>query len=151
MVEEHELTEEELYLKAKEELEKDLMEQQESLKDLSTPKYTDKDTQYKFLREMLLTKDSTKIANLQSEEMGNLKHSVRGCLKIASLSETLGLDIYSEYYKKKAEILSKTSMARYVKGTNFLNLIFTEIRKHVSGTEVKPEVKKKIFGWGQKQ
>lgn len=140
--EEEKLSDEDLYIKAIEDYEKQLETQQ----DISTPSQYEKDSQFKFLRELLDTDDSKKIANLTFEELGSLNQSVRGCLKVSAFSHLLGLDIYSEYYKKKAEIIAATSMSRYQKGNNFLGLIFTQIRKHLSGSEPHPEKKSFFFG-----
>lgn len=142
------MTEEEAYEKAIGEYETELQLQQ----DLAAPQYIEKESQYKFMRDILNVQNSVKVANLTTDELGNLKLSVRGCLQISSMANIFGLDEYSKYYSNKAEIIAATSMSRYVKGSNFLNLIFTQIRKHISGaSEAKTEQKNKLFSWGKKQ
>jgi hypothetical protein len=107
-----------------------------------------KDSFYKFLRDLKNTKDSTKIANLTSEELGKSDLSLRGAKKLALLSDTLGLPELGDCYRQEAEIMASTSMSRYVKGANFLSLIFTQIRKSVSGVETQDQPKKS--GWFNK-
>jgi len=117
-----------------------------------------KENQYKFMREILKTKDSTKVANLSYEELGQCKRSVRGNLKTALLCSSLS-DNEKDFtyhleglFKKEAEIISATSMSKYVKGSNFLTLIFTQISRKFSTNQTQNEQTKKkgLFNFGNR-
>lgn len=100
----------------------------------------DRDNQFKFYRELLNIGDSRKIGNVTAEELGHMNLSLRGALKVANLAKTLGLTETERFYKEEAEIMASTSMSR--KAT-FLNLIFTQIKKTVTGSSEKAAKK----GW----
>ena len=141
------LTDEEELLK--EALEEQMAQEyfQEDVKqEAMLPSRLDKDSQYKFMRELLDTLDSTKVANLSPEEIGTQNLSVRGCMNVSLIADQLGLEEFKKYYIKKAEIINATSMSKKGK---FLELVFTQIRKHISGSD-QPRTKKGIFSWGKK-
>lgn len=140
----HQPTDEELMAQAMREVQAQVeAEGQDQL----VPQYIEKESQYKFMRDLLKTKDSTKIANLSSEELGKSEHSIRGALKLALLCDTLKMESLGNCYRQEAEILAKTSMARYVKGANFLTLIFTQIRKALSGSTDTQQPKRSWLGY----
>jgi len=106
----------------------------------------EKDNQYKFMRELLKTRDSKKIGNVTSEELGKINLSLRGALEVSLLSGQLGLDTTRQYYQKKAEILAATSMSRK---STFLSLIFTQIKKTFTGSSSMTPEKRGLFGWSK--
>src|SRR4030067_235365 len=69
------------------------------------------------------TKDSSKIANLEKDELGDLGISVRDAQRIALLSELLHHSKFAEYFLDQGEIILSTSMSR--KGW------FTELFEHL--------------------
>ena len=118
---------------------------------LTSPNPVERENQYKFMKHLTEVCDTTRIANLTSEELGNSELSVRGLQKTALLCNTLGIPELAECYMAESQILTSSSMSRYTKGVNLLTLIFTQIRKHVAGTEQRPEKKKGIFNFGDKR
>lgn len=99
------------------------------------PEQEKKENYYLFMKYLKDTEDSKKIANLTSEELGKSELTVRGAGKLALLCYTLGMEELGKCYTKEGEITASTSMSRYTKGPNFLNLIFTQIRKSISGID----------------
>lgn len=115
----------------------------EQMHEQEAPTPESKDSHFKFMRELLGTKDSTKIGNLTAEELGKSELSLRGYQKVALLANTVGLKEISDYYNAEAEILAASSMSRK---STFLQLIFTQIKKSVTSSEPKPETKG-LFGF----
>lgn len=104
-----------------------------------------KDSQFKFFRELLQSKDSSKIGNLKDIELGNVHTSVRGLQNVASYAEAEGLDTVGKYLRAEAEIILATSDSR--KG--FLAQLFvTQIKREQKPRPV--EQKKGIFSFGKK-
>ena len=56
--------------------------------------------------------DSSKVANLKPEELGDLGISVRDCQRIALLSELLHHNKLAEYFLDQGEVTLSTSMSR---------------------------------------
>jgi len=106
----------------------------------SFPEPQQKDNFFKFLRQMLNTQDSKKIANLHNTELGTLPKSVRKYCDLAVLSSQLGYPKISDYYLSKAEIINATSMSR--KGF-FSKLMVTKIRSSENNAEVAKEPNQK--------
>ena len=105
------------------------------------PKPTSKESQFKFFKEIIDREDSSKVANLDTAELGNMKLSVRSNLDIANYLESEKLNDVADYFKKKAEITLATSDSK--KG--FLAQLFvTQIKKDQK--MMTPEVKRGFFG-----
>ncbi len=130
----------------------ELKELQEELKDLEnldltgtsgygSPSPEKKDNILKLFRDMISSKDSRKIANLSSTELGQAKLGVRHLLEIANYANTEGLDEVSDYLTQKAEITLATSMS---KQGWFGNLVVTQIKKEQKMKEPKT-IKKGLF------
>jgi len=56
--------------------------------------------------------DSSKVANLEKEELGSLNISVRDCQRIALMAKTLHHPKFADYFKAQGEITLATSMSR---------------------------------------
>lgn len=109
-----------------------------------SPKAPSKDSIFKFFREIIHTKDSSKVANLSKIELGNLNHSVRFYQRVSIYSEEEGLKTISSYFSRLGEIILATSMSK--KG--FLDQLFvTQIKKEQKMD--KPVGKKPWFGLGK--
>jgi len=101
-----------------------------------------KDSVFRFFRELLARKDSSKVANLTREELGKLRLTVRAYQDIANYADAEGLDQVATYLKSKGEIMLSTSLG--YKG--FLPQLFvTQIKKD---QKIEPKVEKK--GWFSK-
>lgn len=111
-----------------------------------SPSPISKDTVFKFFREILQSEDSTKVANLDSKELGNLRLSVRAYKELALYAEAEGWDKIADYFDDKAEIVARTSMSK--KGF-WSQLFVTQIKKEQKMKE--PVEKKKGFLFGKKE
>ena len=67
---------------------------------------------YQTLWKMIQRKDSTKIANLLKQELGDPQITVRDAQHLTQLGNTFNNDIFAEYFKGHAEITLATSMSR---------------------------------------
>ena len=123
---------------------KELEEELKKLEDKDTsygsPKAPEKDSQFKFFRDILRIKDTTRIGNLTAQELGLSKLGVRHYQELALYAEAEGLKVVSKYFTDKSQILTATSMSK--KGF-WAQLFVTSIKKEQKD---KPkEVKKKWF------
>lgn len=109
-----------------------------------SPAQPDKESQYKFFREILNFVKSWKVGNLKDDEIGRTKLTVRSYLELARYSNAEGLDLVQGYFLDKANIVAEPTMGR--KGF-FAQLIVTSIKKEDKGEE-KPKPKKSWFGRG---
>ncbi len=105
-----------------------------------SPSPEKKDNILKLFRDMISSKDSSKIANLNAQELGQAKLSVRHSQEIANYAESEGLDIVAKYLRGKAEITLATSMS---KQGWFGNLVVTQIKKEQKLKEPK-QIKKQL-------
>ncbi len=126
-----------------EELDKQLKGMGVDSKDYGYPEAPKKDSIFKFFRDILNLKDSSKAANLSTAEIGNLALSVRKYQDIALYADSEGLDKVANYLLAKSQIVLATSLSK--KG--FLAQLFvTQIKKEQKLS--KPGQKKK--GWFSK-
>ena len=100
------------------------------------------------------SKDSSKVANLDKDELGQLNISVRDCQRIALLSKVLHHENFAKYFKDQAEIVLATSMSK--KG--WLAELFVTSKKfahkgNINNLNQQPpqQPKWKIFGKPQQQ
>ncbi len=109
---------------------KQLEEELKKLEDKDTsygsPSAAQKESLFKFYNKLLTIRDTTRIGNLTSIEIGLGRLSVRGNKSIALYAEAEGLSIVKDYLNNQANILTETSMAK--KG--FMSqLFFTQIKR----------------------
>lgn len=118
----------------------------ENSNDPYLPDKPEKDSFYRFARDMLDKKDSTKIANVQKNELGTPKITLRAYQDLALYAQAEGLDKVSEYLYNKGEVISKTSMG---KEGFWAKLLVTQIKKETKTSE-SPKKAKRWFSWGRK-
>lgn len=70
------------------------------------------DNLFKLFRDTWKTNNSTKVGNLNTQELGSISISIRGCQHLASLGEQFGHPGFANFFKTQAEITSSTSMAK---------------------------------------
>lgn len=127
-----------------EEIEK-LEEELKQLEDKDTaPKSAQKDSLFRFFREILTTKDTSRIGDLTAQELGLTKLGIRHYQEIAAYANVEGLDKVSDYLTKKSQIISATSMS---KNGFWPQLFVTQIRQE---KKEKPKEEKKK-GWFAKR
>jgi hypothetical protein len=109
----------------------DAMTQESNSTDLDlssygSPEPVKKDGIFKFFRDILDKKDSSKVANLSKEELGVNKLGLRHYQQLALYAKAEGLDLVSNYLTAKGEIIASTSMSK--KGF-WAQLLVTQIKK----------------------
>ena len=80
--------------------------------DYSSPSPAVKDNIFKFFREILHIKDSTRFGNLSDIELGKSRMGVRYYKTIALFADSQGLDLVAQYLMDRAEIVTSTSMSK---------------------------------------
>ena len=99
------------------------------------PTPPDKDSIFKFFREIIKLKDSSKVGNLSSTEIGSLNCGVRSLQDMALFAEMEGLPQVAMMFRSQAEIVLGTSLSK--KG--FLAQLFvTQIKKEHKGSSKDP-------------
>ncbi len=123
-------------------LEDDLKKIDAGSSEYGAPEAQKKEGIFKFFREILHIKDSTRVGNLKDSELGTTKLGVRHYQEVALYAEAEKLDVVSKYLRAKANIITSTSMSR--KGF-FVQSIITNIKKEGKIKEPREE-KKAWFG-----
>lgn len=129
-----EVTDEEI-----EKLEEELKKLEDKDTGYGSPSAAQKESLYKFCRDILKVKDTTRIANLTPQELGLNKLGVRHYQEIAAYAEIEGLDIVQDYLMNKSQIITATSMSK--KGF-WAQLFFTNIKKEGKVRDKSPEKKR---------
>lgn len=111
-----------------------------SSEDYGSPKPQDKDSMFKFFREILKLPESWKVGNLKDDEIGKIRLSVRSFLRLATYAKAENLDIVEKYFMTQADIVAAPTMGR--KGF-MAQLFVTQIKKEQKMKS--PEQRKK--GW----
>lgn len=100
-----------------------------------------------FLDMIARAKDTSKLGNLKDEELGIMSHTVRAN-KVAHLiaNEIIGDKELADYYAKKSEITTATSLSR----GGFLPKLAVITKKESTVADLTPE-KKENKGWFKKK
>lgn len=105
-----------------------------------------KQTLHSFLTNIVKTKDTTRVGNLEKEELGLPKLPVRTYEELSLFSkEIAGDEAWGEYFDKMSEIQTATSLSR---GALLARLAVT-LKKELA--DVTPKEKKKNKGWFKKK
>jgi len=70
------------------------------------------ETLFSLFKDVWKTSDSSKVSNLDKEEIGNLNISVRDCQRIALLANILKHKKFASYFDSQAEITLSTAMSK---------------------------------------
>lgn len=102
--EDNELTQEEMQLL------------EEAAKGYGSPQQKQEHNVHTFLNKVANSNDTTKTGNLSEVEIGFTEYSLRTYKQLSLVSKELcDDDIWSEYFRKKGEILSSTSLSKDAK------------------------------------
>jgi hypothetical protein len=128
--------------------EEELKRLDEELKELESGSYGSpepklKDNIFRFFKEILFLKDTTRIGNLSGIELGATKLGTRHFKEIGLYAHLEGLDKVADYLYARSEILTSTSMSK--KGF-WPKLFVTQIKKE---QKIVPKEEKK--GWFNKK
>jgi hypothetical protein len=125
-------------------------EAQEDYSEDNSPTYTKPDDLYSLFWKVIDIEDSSKVGNLDKQELGMLDISVRDCQYIAKVAELLGHEGFAKWMKEQAQIVLRTSASK--KG--WLPELFVTAKRYASkekklGLPIQPEAKKGF--WGNKK
>lgn len=109
--------------------------------DYGSPEPQKKEGLFKFFREILSQKDTTRIGNLSTTELGVTRLGVRPLQELSLYADAEGLDLVADYLSDKADVLTSTSMSK--KG--FWSKLFVTQIKHEK-KETPKEAKKSWLG-----
>ena len=137
------MTDDEVSSEELEKLEEELKRLEDKDTSYGSPKSPEKDSQFKFFRDILRISDTTRVGNLTAQELGLTKLGVRHYQQIALYAEAEGLKTVSEYLIGQAQIISATSMSK--KGF-WAELFVTMIKR-----EKKDKPKEEKKGWFRKK
>jgi hypothetical protein len=111
------------------------------------PQHKKPDSLFSLFKRVWNTQDSTKVANLNKTELGDLGISVRDCQRIALLSNVLHHSKFATYFLDQAETTLSTSMS---KDGWFVELFVTSKKfahkGNINNLQQKPKQKWRIFG-----
>ena len=99
---------------------------EDSMSSYGNPSPEEKDSFFKFFRDILDFKEPWKVGNLKDTEIGPPKLSIRANLELSQYSEAEGMELVSEYFKEGARIVAAPTMGR--KGF-IAQLAVTQIKK----------------------
>ena len=113
----------------------------EAMKAYGTPVPEEKHNVHVFLNKVATSEDTTKTGNLNDEEIGVTRFSLRSYKELALCSEKLcNDDMWADFFRKKGEILTATSLSR----AGFLTQLAVIQRRQIE--EIKQE-RKENKGW----
>lgn len=111
-----------------------------------TPTADDKYNVHVFLHRIATAKDTTKVGNLDSTEVGKPEYPARALKQMALLSlDIIENDGLSKYFEKEAEILTSTSLSK----EGFLVRQGTTTTRQIA--DVTKKEKKENGGWFKKK
>lgn len=118
----------------------------EALKAYGSPQPEEKHNVHKFISEVAKSKDTTKTGFLTDIELGTTPYAERTYKNLELQSKELcNDDIWANYFAKKAEILTATSLSRNAK---LINLAIVQRRELADMTDQPKAINK---GWFQKK
>jgi len=129
-----------------EKLEEELKKLESKDTGYGSPSASLKDNLFKFFRYILTTKDTTRVGNISTQELGVSDLSIRGWKRIAHYARAEKLNTVADYLDGQSEIMTSSSMSK--KGF-WPQLFVTQIRREKKEGEKKAE-KKRWFG-GKKE
>ncbi len=83
---------------------------------------------YSLFKTVLNKQDSTKVGNLDKDELGSLGISVRESMRIALLANTFGHPIFADFFMSQAGIISDSSMSK----SGWFTELFVTSKKYAS-------------------
>ena len=90
----------------------ELLEAQSQQLEASYPTVKEESNLYNLFWKVLQRRDSTKVANLKKDEIGNLNITVRDAQKLGMLGHLFGHETFGDFFFAVAEITNSTSMAK---------------------------------------
>lgn len=100
-----------------------------------------KSTIHSFLTNIVKAEDTTRIANIKDEELGQPILPVRTYLELATFARDVGMTEFADYFDKMKEVVTAPSLSR----EGFLIRQATIQRKEFSDTTKRKKEKKGLF------
>jgi len=123
-------------------------ELQEYLTGYATSVQEDKYNIHKFLHNVVVSTDTTKVGYLEDNEVGLPRLPLRTLKELSLFCKDIGnMEYFSDYFNKKAEILTSTSLSRNAK---LLELAVVS-RRELADVTPKSKKKKKKGGFFNKK
>ena len=98
----------------KQELKEAVEAQEEGYNGPIPPMPEEKHNVHKFLTNVVMAEDTTKVGNLLPEEVGMAKYPVRTCQELSLFCDTVAdKPGFSDYFKKEGEVVLATSLSIY--------------------------------------
>jgi len=120
--------------------------EQEEIQKVFAPTAEEKHNVHTFLHQVATDPNTTRTANLDTTELGVTRFSLRSYGELALASKELCNDnIWQEYFKKKGEILSGTSLSK----NGFLDQLAVVQRREIG--DITPRPQKPNSGWFKKK
>ena len=119
----------------------------ELMKDYGSPNPEEKHNQHVFLSKVASSEDTTKTGFLRDDELGFTRFSLRSYKEMELAARSLQLnDTWANYFQKKGEILTATSLSR----NGFLTNLAVIQRKQIEDMNLS-EQRKENKGWFTKK
>ena len=113
----------------------------------TTPMSEAQNNVHTFLHNVATAKDTTKTGNLSVEELGNPTLPSRTYKELALFcNDVADMDYYADYFQKKGEILTSTSLSKDAK---LITLAISSLQKREMADVTKPRKPNK--GWFRKK
>jgi len=111
----------------------------------TTPTAEDRQNVHTFLHNVAVAEDTTKTGNVNEEELGKPNLPIRTYKELALFcSEIANMDYFADYFRKKSEIITSTSLSKEAK---LINLAVMQKRQIEDVTKPKG---KPNSGWFRK-
>jgi hypothetical protein len=104
------------------------MEAQEDYSEDMSPNFSEKEDLYSLFWKTINIKDSSKVGNLDSKEIGMLDISVRDCQQIAQTAKILNETDFAKWMTEQGQIILRTSSSK----RGYLLELFVTAKRFVS-------------------
>lgn len=105
-----------------------------------------KQNKHTFLKEVVMADDTTKVGNLDLEELGTPKLELRGLKELAIFTKDIAnKPVWAEYFEKQAEMTLATSLSK----EGLLVKLGGTDKKEMA--DMTPQPKKENKGWFRKK
>lgn len=89
-------------------------EEEQALREMGYgyPKEDEKQNIFAFFKQVIATRDTSRVANLTEVELGNVRVPVRTLLELSEFCKAASLNGLGTYFNSESQIISNTSLSR---------------------------------------
>lgn len=121
---------------------------EETAKSYGNPIPDDKFNIFTLIKKVSIAKDTTKLGNLDKEELGSAFWTERGCKEMALISQSIcNKQIWADYFDAEGEILTATSLSK----EGFLLKLGIIQQRSIDNTTKRNVNKKSLLNLGRKK